>query len=147
MKKFYFRLDSVLGYRRHLEKKAQRDLVNAHNEQARRKKMAKELRNKRDDISKECSDETFKGIDVSSYRLYTSFLQSLNQDLERAHTSLKQGEERVRDQQEILERKSIEKKSLEILKELQFKDYRRARERSEQKAVDELVIMRRGQKA
>jgi len=147
VKKFYFRLDSVLGYRRHLEKKAQRDLVNAHNEQARRKKMAKELRNKRDDISKECSDETFKGIDVSSYRLYTSFLQSLNQDLERAHTSLKQGEERVRDQQEILERKSIEKKSLEILKELQFKDYRRARERSEQKAVDELVIMRRGQKA
>ena len=95
-------------------------------------------------LAKECSDETFKGIDVPSYRLFISFLQSLNQDLERAHMSVKQGEEKVRAQQEILKGKSIEKKSLEILKDLQFKKYKLTRERADQKEIDELVIMRRG---
>jgi len=146
LKKFSFRLESVLNHRRHLEKKAQRDLVNARHEQARREKVAKELGDKRMDTAKECSDETFKGIDVPSYRLYISFLQSLHQDLERAHMSLQQGEEKVRAQQEILKGKSIEKKSLEILKDLQFKEYRLKRERADQKAIDELVIMRRGHK-
>jgi len=147
VKKFSFRLDSILDYRRHLEKRAQRDLGNAHNEQARRKKVAKELRDKREDISKECSDETFRGIDVPSYHLYTSFLRILNQDLEKAHMSLKQGEEKIRAHEAVLKRKSIEKKSLETLKELQFKEYKLTRERAEQKAIDELVIMRRGHKA
>ena len=35
----------------------------------------------------------------------------------------------------------------EALKELQFKEYKLTRERAEQKAIDELVIMRRGHKA
>lgn len=147
MKRFSFRLDSILDYRRHLEKRAQRDLGNAHNEQARTKKVAKELRDKREDISKECSDETFRGIDVPSYNLYTSFLRILNQDLEKAHMSLKQGEEKIRAHEAVLKRKSIEKKSLETLKESQFKEYKLTRERAEQKAIDELVIMRRGHKA
>jgi flagellar FliJ protein len=146
MKKFSFRLDSVLNHRRYMEKKAQRDLVNARDEQVRREKVAKELGDQRMDTAKECSDETFKGIDVPSYRLFISFLQSLNQDLERAHMSVKQGEEKVRAQQEILKGKSIEKKSLEILKDLQFKKYKLTRERADQKAIDELVIMRRGYK-
>ena len=147
MKRFSFRLDSILDYRRHLEKRAQRDLGNAHNEQARTKKVAKELRDKREDISKECSDETFRGIDVPSYHLYTSFLRILNQDLEKAHMSLKQGEEKIRAHEAVLKRKSIEKKSLETLKESQFKEYKLTRERAEQKAIDELIIMRRGHKA
>ena len=147
MKRFSFRLDSILDYRRYLEKRAQRDLGNAQNEQARRKKVAKELGDKREDISKECSDETFRGIDVPSYHLYTSFLRILNQDLEKAHMSLKQGEEKIRAHEAVLKRKSIEKKTLETLKELQFKEYKLTRERAEQKAIDELVIMRRGHKA
>lgn len=147
MKRFSFRLDSILDYRRHLEKRAQRDLGNAHNEQARTKKVAKELRDKREDISKECSDETFRGIDVPSYNLYTSFLRILNQDLEKTHMSLKQGEEKIRAHEAVLKRKSIEKKSLETLKESQFKEYKLTRERAEQKAIDELIIMRRGHKA
>jgi flagellar export protein FliJ len=61
--------------------------------------------------------------------------------------SLKQGEEKIRAHEAVLKRKSIEKKSLEILKELQFKEYKLTRERAEQKAIDELVIMRRGYKA
>ena len=147
MKRFSFRLSSILDYRRYLEKRAQRDLINTRNEQTRRKKVAKELGDKREDIAKECSDETFKGIDAPSYHLYTSFLRSLSQDLEKAHMSLKQGEEKIRAHEAVLKRKSIEKKSLEILKELQFKEYKLTRERAEQKAIDELVIMRRGHKA
>jgi flagellar FliJ protein len=147
MKRFFFRLSSILDYRSYLEKRAQRDLINTRNEQTRRKKVAKELGDKRMDIAKECSDETFKGIDVPSYHLYTSFLQNLNQDLEKAHMSLKQGEEKVRAHEAVLKRKTIEKKSLEILKELQLKEYKLTRERAEQKAIDELVIMRRGHKA
>ncbi|UCH00544.1 MAG: flagellar export protein FliJ [Deltaproteobacteria bacterium] len=144
MKPFSFRLDSILNYRDYLEKRAQRDLFNARNEYMERVKAVKRLAKERVEIARRCRDEGFRGIDVPLYQIYISFLQRLEHDIERAHMSLKKGEEKVKAQEAVLKKESIKKKTLELLKDLQLKRRLERLEREEQKQMDELVIIRRG---
>lgn len=143
MKPFSFRLDSILSYRDYLEKMAQRDLFNARNEYIGTEREIEGLAKKRMEISKTCSDEGFRGIDVPLYQIYRSFLQSLNHDLERAHISLKKAGEKVKTQEAVLKKESIKKKMLGVLKDLQLKKYMQRLVRKEQKVMDELVITRK----
>lgn len=144
MKPFSFRLDSILNYRDYLEKRAQRDLFNARNEYIKRVKAVKRLAKERVEIARRCRDEGFRGIDVPLYQIYMSFLQRLDHDIERAHMSLKKGEEKVKAQEAVLKKESIKKKTLELLKDSQLKRRLERLEREEQKQMDELVIIRRG---
>jgi flagellar FliJ protein len=146
MKRFSFRLDSILGYRRYQEKRAQRDLFNARHEQAQRKRAAEQLADKRTETADACTEEGFKGIDVPRYHLYKTFLRSLNKDLDKAHLKLGEGEEEIHAKQSVLTRRSVEKKSLEVLRDLKVKAYKLSIEQEEQKAMDELVILRKDRK-
>jgi len=146
MKRFSFRLDSLLGYRRYQEKRAQRDLVNARHEQAQRNRAAEQLADKRMEAAEACTEEGFEGMDVPRYHLYSSFLRSLNKDIHKAHLKLRQGEEDIHAKQAVLTTRSVEKKSLEVLRDLKVKAYNLSIEQEEQKAMDELVILRKGLK-
>jgi flagellar FliJ protein len=146
MKRFSFRLDSILRYRRYQEKRAYRDLVNVRHEQAQRQRAAKQLADKRMEASEACTEEGFKGMDVPRYHLYKSFLGSLNKDIHKAHLELRQGEEDIYAKQSVLTRRSVEKKSLEVLRDLKVKAYNLKIEQEEQKAMDELVILRKDRK-
>jgi len=143
MKRFSFRLDSVLGYRRYQEKRAQRDLVNARHEQAQRNRAAKQLADKRIEAAEACTEEGFEGIDVPRYHLYKSFLGRLNKDIQKADLKLRQGEEEIQVKQSVLTRRSVEKKSLEVLRDLKVKAHNLGSAQEEQKAMDELVILRK----
>lgn len=144
MKRFSFRLDSILRYKSHLEKMAQRDLFKAMNRVIEIEKTIKGLGEKRIETARECSDEGFKGMNVPEYQMYRSFLQKLEHDLERSHIRLKEGEEKVKAKKAALRRASIKKKTLEVLKDLRHKEYMTRLEREEQKVMDELVLIRKG---
>jgi len=144
MKRFSFRLNSILNYRGYLERRAQRNLFDVRNEYMEREKTVKRLAEKRREIARKCSDEGFRGIDVSLYQIYRSFLQKLEHDLERAHMSVKEGKEKVEAQQAVLKKESIKKRTLEILRDLQFRRHLEGLEREEAKVLDELVIIRKG---
>jgi flagellar FliJ protein len=146
MKRFSFRLDSILGYRRYQEKRAHRDLVNARHEQEQRNRAAKQLADKRMEAAEACTEEGFEGMDVPRYHLYKSFLLRLNKDINKAHRKLRQGEEEIHAKQSVLKRRSVEKKSLEVLRDLKVKAYNLSIEQEEQKAMDELVILRKDRK-
>jgi len=109
-----------------------------------REKTVKRLAEKRREIARKRSDEGFRGIDVSLYQIYRSFLQKLDQDLENAHMSVKEGKEKVEAQQAVLKKESIKKRTLEILRDLQLRRHLEGVEREEQKVLDELVIIRKG---
>jgi len=146
MKRFSFRLDSILGYRRYQEKRAQRDLVNARHEQAERDRTAKQLADTRMEAATACTEEGFAGMDVPRYHLYTSFLRNLHKDIHKTHLKLRQGEEEIHAKQSVLTKRSVEKKSLEVLRDLKVKAYNLGIEQEEQKAMDELVIQRKDRK-
>lgn len=147
MKRFSFRLDNILNYRNYLEKKAQRDLFDVRNQCMERENRVKRLAGKRIESVIQCRDEAMKGLDVSMYKIYQAFLQKLDHDLERAQMDLQEEEKKVKAQEKILKAESIKKKALEILKDLQLKDYMKRLEQEEQKYMDEMVIIRRGEKA
>ncbi|UCH07632.1 MAG: flagellar export protein FliJ [Deltaproteobacteria bacterium] len=146
MKRFSFRLDGILSYRRYQERRAHRDLVNARHEQAQRQRAAKQLSDKRMEAAEACTEEGFEGMDVPRYHLYKSFLRSLSKDIHKAHLKLRQGEEEIHAKESVLTRRSVEKKSLEVLRDLKVKAYNLSIEQEEQKAMDELVILRKDRK-
>ena len=144
MKPFTFRLDKILGYRKHLNRIAQIDLFNARNECIKREKEVKRLSEERKEIVKSCSDEGLKGIEVSRYNIYQAYLYKIMHDLESAHIRLKKEKENVITKRAILTNESIKKKTLETLKDMQHNNYIKMSEREEQKNLDEIVITGRG---
>ncbi len=146
MKKFSFRLDRLLNYRKYLEKQAQKNLFNARHEALKRDKSLKRLVEKRIQTERRCREEGTKGMDVSWYRIYQSFLQKSDHDVEMARIRLQKGEARVRAKVAILGKKSVRKKTLEVLKDMQYQKYRHQLGKEEQTAMDELAVMGRKRK-
>ena len=144
MKPFSFRLDSILHYREYQEKSARNDLAVARNEYRKTEKLVNRLAVERMELAKRCSDEGFAGIDVPLYLMYRSLVKTLHRELEGAHGILKKAGENVQAREMLLKRKSIERKVLEALRDLDRRRYNERREKEEQKVMDELVIIQRG---
>jgi flagellar FliJ protein len=144
MKPYTFRLNKILDYRKYLRKRAQIDVFNARNECQKREKEVIKLVEKRSKISEECSEEEVKGMFVPVYNLFTAFMQKIDDDLKEAHLRLSAGKDKVMMKEAILKQASIKKKTLETLKDLQYKKYMETLGREEQKVLDEIVITGKG---
>ena len=145
MKPFTFRLESILRYRKYLEKRAQGNLARAREELSRREKSVQSIHQRRKDIEVESENRVAKGIDVSVYRLYFAFSQRLQDDLDEAIHRLMESEKEVHTKKIAVKEASVKKKSLSVLRDQYWKEYTEGLEKEERKALDELVIMRRGQ--
>jgi flagellar FliJ protein len=143
MKPFKFRLESVLKYRRFMEKKEMMRLMR-HKKACEDIKMSiRHLGAQRADMALKCSRAGAQGASVFKYLSYKSYLDSLQEDIEAAQHELTQKERRVREQEAVLKKETIRKKVLERLRELRFKDHREMIAKLEQKQLDELVINKR----
>jgi len=144
MKRFSFRLDSILSYRSYMEKKARMALVYVRNEYMGRENRIKKLTTKRTESITKCRDEAMNGLDVPVYKIHQAFLQKLDHDLEMAHMDLQEEERKVKAQESILKGESIKRRALETLKNLHLTDYMRTLEQEDQKLMDEMVAIRKG---
>jgi flagellar protein FliJ len=144
MKPFSFRLDKILNYRTYLRKKAQIELFNARNECLKREKEVMRLIEEKSAISEQCSEEESKGMSVPAYHTYQTYLQRIGHDLEEAYIRLDQEKEEVIAKEIVLKQASINKKTLEALKELKHNKYTESLGREEQKILDEMVIIGKG---
>lgn len=142
MKKFSFRLEKVLRYRKYLEKKAQKKLSDSMYEYQSRENSIKEIEKKQIELSSRCSDEKRKGIDVLRYQRYNLYFKKLNDDRERENIALKEAETAVQFHRSLLEKELIRKKMLEKLKEIQRDRYMECAVKDEQKQSDETAIIR-----
>lgn len=147
MKRYVFRLESVLNYRKNMEKRAQRELFNAQNAYMLKAKTIEQLKDKRETTAFECGKARSKGIDVSMCHVYETYMKRLDHDLVNADTDLKDAEEAVMESISVLKDASIKKKMMETLKTSKSNVYMDFMEKEEQKILDELVLMRRGQKS
>lgn len=144
MKPYSFRLNKILDYRKYLRKRAQIDVFYARNECQKREKELLELVEQRAEISEECSEEETKGMCVPVYQMFQAFMQKIDYDLKEAHLKLNEEKEKVIVKEAILKQASIKKKTLETLKDLQYKKYMETLGREEQKVLDEIVITGKG---
>ena len=144
MKSYSFRLNKILDYRKYLRKRAQIDVFNARIECQKREKELLGLVDQRAEISEECSEEETKGMSVPVYQIFQSFMKKIDYDLKDAHLKLNEEKEKVMVKETILKIASIKKKTLETLKDLQYKKYMETLGREEQKILDEIVIIGKG---
>jgi len=146
MSPFVFRLDMVLRYRAYQEKKALVDLSRAISGRREAKRQVHILNEKRREMAERCRKEQIRGIRVSQHLFYMASLEKLDHDLKEAHQEVDRADHRVRSLEEALKRKSLRKKSLEILKDQHLKRHGEKAEREAQRALDEMVMPRRGLK-
>jgi flagellar export protein FliJ len=144
MKPFSFRLDKILNYRTYLRKKAQIELFNARNECLKREKEVMSLIEKRNEMSKQCSEEESRGVSVPVYNTYQTYLKRIGEDLEKAYIRLNREKEEVIAKEIVLKQASINKKTLKVLKGLKHNRYMESMVREEQKILDEIVITGKG---
>ena len=147
MRRFSFRLDRLLNYRKYLEKQAQKNLFNARHKALMREEVLKQLVEKRIEMERKYREETTEGVDVSWYRIYQSFFRKSDHDLAMARIRIQKGNEKVRVKRADLEKKAVKKKTLEALKEMQYRKYIHHLGDEEQKVTDELAVTGRKRKA
>ena len=143
MKPFKFRLESVLKYRRFMEKKEMMRLMQHKNACKDIKASIRRLSAQRSDLALKCSRAGARGASAFEYLSYKSYLNLLKEDIEDARYELRKKERRVREQEAVLKKETIRKKVLERLKELRLEDHRETIDKLEQQYLDELVINKR----
>jgi flagellar protein FliJ len=144
MSKFTFRLESVLSWRKNLEKQAQRDLYTVRNAHMVKERTIQAMKTKREELCRARGLRESQGMDVSLYRIYRSYLDQMDCDIDQSHNELARIEEDIRMRRSALKSASIQKRTLETFKADQRKRHLEHDEKEKQKALDELVIMRRG---
>ena len=144
MRPFTFKLESVLNYRKFMEKKQMMRLMK-HNRACEGLKLSiSRLAAQRSDMALKCSRAGAQGASVFEYLAYKSYLDTLQEDIEAARCELREEERRAREQEAVLKQETIKRKVLERLKELRLEDHREMIVKLEQEYLDELVINKRG---
>lgn len=146
MKRFSFRLESVLSYRKFREKKAMLQLIKFRNTHVRIKNKILELKNEKLKVSEKCRTDSSQGIDASLYKSYISYLDKLGVEIKNSKVELDENETAMKQQEAVLKSETINKKALEIHKETLFKAHSIAAEKEEQKLLDEMILIRQGVK-
>ncbi len=142
MRRFSFRLESVLKYRKFLEKKAMMQLAELRQGYIAIENRIEQLNNTRLKVAANCRGAGFKGVDVPRYETYRSYLEKLRMNLEHAAEELKEQAASIQNQEVVLKSHVLKRKTLEIHKESLLIAHREMAAKEEQKLLDEIVITR-----
>ena len=80
------------------------------------------------------------GVEASRFQMYTSFLDKLSGDLETKRNEMSEAEQKVKAQEKVVRRASINRKALETLKGYRLETFLKESEQEEQKLLDELLV-------
>ncbi len=144
MKKFSFKLDSVLKYREHQEKKALRDLTEATSVWMELRDMCDGLLEKKENLLDQLRMEAMEGMAASWYMVCQNYARELDNNLEQAQHKLEKQNQIVEDRRESLKKQYMAKESLGSLKSLYAQNHKKWVEEEEQKFLDEMILMKRG---
>jgi flagellar export protein FliJ len=145
MKKFSFRLEKVLKYRKHLEDKARIGLFEALGERRSKEEAVGRIEMMRRKLYERCGSEKQKEMEVFRYRLYQDYFGRLNDDRKKAELELARAEISVGQKRAALKSESVRKKALERFKEIQSARHKEFVLKEEQKDLDETAVTGKGE--
>ena len=144
MKNFHFRLDSVLRYRKYMERTTQIKLSIAEQAFIQCKDKLDFLRRLQRTFFTELEQEEQKGMSAYDYQIYKLYIEKINADIESEQEHLQELIVKMEQGRKELEAASIKRKSLERLREIEYSRYKKEANLFEQKVSDELILLRRG---
>lgn len=142
MKKFRFRLESLVRYREFLERRKQLEVAKARSDVISCEQSIEQTRISFSHAVNLLEDNLCKGMDAERFLRVTNYLSGLEsfENMEKKrHVKLLGILTR---RQEELAKKSVEKKAIEKLKLRQKEEYYATMLKEEQKSLDDIVILR-----
>jgi flagellar export protein FliJ len=141
MGRFSFRLEKVLRYRAHLEKKVRLQFSEAMNRMKDQETLIVRLGNRKIEAARALAEERSEGISVSMDRIHASFLCGLGERIEEEGRALEKAREKFELLRNLMAAAATKRRSLESLKDLLFARFREDLQRREQKILDDLVLI------
>ncbi|MBF0397494.1 MAG: flagellar export protein FliJ [Desulfobacterales bacterium] len=143
MKRFQFRLDAYLRYKEYLEQKAKLELAKAGADVIACEERINNLKDEYEQTLGKLDIETVSGIDANRYLRYNYYLSSLESSIKYEEDSHKKLLKILEEKQKNLSQKSIERKTIENLKDKQKEEYYKEMLISQQKETDDITILRK----
>jgi len=142
MKKFSFRLETLLQHRHHLEEKERTKFSAIRNELMAEMKRVQALRTEQARTLAGLAQRKSGNCDLREIIWHYRFLDRIALELERAAKRIAEVEGRLEAQKQVMIEAMRDKKVLENLRSKRKKEYLTVLERTEQKAVDDVVVTR-----
>ncbi len=142
MKKFAFRLETLLRYRKNLEEKEQAELFQLFSRHQRENGHLQDLQRKHQEVLAELTEQKSAGADYGETSWFYLYLDRLRFEMRRSAERIYRLEQDIQEQKAVLIEASKKKKILDSLKTKEKKAYVSAADKQEQKAIDDLVIIR-----
>lgn len=142
MKKFRFRLESLLKYKRHLEQVAKQETAQAVADVLACEQRMTELQNQRISATEQLDALVEKGMGAGRFNRYRQFITAMDQTILFERNRKTELEKILDEKREALKQRTIDKKSLERLREKQKREYTHEMLREEQKSLDEIASLK-----
>jgi len=142
MKRFSFRLETLLQHRHHLEEKERTKFSAIRNELMREMNHIQGLRAEKAQALAELVQKKSGDCDLWEITWHYRFLDRIALELERSARRITELEGRLETQKQVMIEAMRDKKMLENLRSKREKEYLTLLERTEQKSVDDIVVTR-----
>ena len=142
MKKFQFKLESLLTYRKYLERLAQQDTAKAQMDVKSCETAIRQLEMAFSQQSDQIEDILSKGMAASEFRRFHDYLDGVENQIEdekKRHIRLRNV---LKEKVERLKKKSVDKKAMELYRDRQKTIYTQEVVKLEQKELDEISSLK-----
>ena len=142
MKKFQFKLQSLLKYKRHLEQVAKQEMAQAVADVLACEQRIIELKKDRISAMDQLDSLVEQGMGAGQFNRYRQFITATDQMINLERNRQTELEKILDEKRDTLKQKTIDKKALERLREKKDREYTHEMIREEQKSLDEMTSLK-----
>lgn len=142
MKKFQFKLEPLLKYRKYQERIAQQETARAQLDVKESEQEIKNLEQNWDDQADTMENAANKGVSASQFQMYYQYLVGIETSIVQEKVRKQALEKVLKEKLLVLNRKSVDKKVMEVYQDRLKAEYFREMIQTEQKELDEVAILK-----
>ncbi len=142
MKRFVFKLQSLLNYKKHLEQMARQEMAKAVAEVNACEQQIQDLKDNRESSAQRLDSLVEKGVDAKEFKLYHGFLTAVDRMIVDEKNRKFELEKTLNKKRSILKKRTIDKKAMERLRDRRAEEYTGEMLRAEQKELDEIAALK-----
>ena len=142
MKRFQFKLQSLLNYKRHLEQMARQEMAKAVSDVNACRHQIQTLRGDRESAVLKLDSLVEKGVNAREFNLHRGFISTVDRMIRDEQAKKVRLEKVVEKKRSMLKKRTIDKKALERLREKRAEEHTREMLREEQKELDDMSSLK-----
>jgi len=142
MAKFRFSLQTLLRYREDAEQVARDEMMLRTFRMQQEQQKLEDLRNRRNETTVEMAEKQQENTAYDELIYYRMYLERLDFEIENSNRRLVRLKAEVEIQRKVLVEASKKRKTLTSLRDKKEKEFNRVQEKTFQKEIDEIVVLR-----